>query len=128
MNYEKFKKEYETFDLYMEDYKSAFELDGYPTSPEDYVTNYPSASADDVLDFPPDDRVNSPSHYTGGRVEAIDMIEDAIKDAPDPTLGMLQAQVLKYLIRLWLKDNPAEDAKKARWYLDRLVNKLQSAR
>ena len=70
-----------------------------------------------------DDRVNSPSHYTGGRVEAIDVIEDAIKDAPNPTAGMLQAQVLKYLLRLWLKDNPAEDAKKARWYLDRLIIK-----
>ena len=75
-----------------------------------------------------DDRVNSPSHYTAGKVEAIEIIEDAIANAPNPGLGMLQAQVLKYLLRMWLKDNPLEDAKKAQWYLNRLVEKGQSAR
>jgi len=70
------------------------------------------------------DRVNHPSHYTRGRLEAIDVIEDAIQDAPTPTQGMLQAQALKYLLRIWNKDNPAEDAKKARWYLDRLISKF----
>lgn len=120
MDYDNFKKEYESFDLYMKDYRAEFDLEGYPTAAGDYVTDFTT----DVLDFPSDDRVNSPSHYTSGRVEAIDTIEDAIKDAPDPTVGMLQAQVLKYLLRLWLKDNPSEDAKKARWYLDRLITKL----
>ena len=124
MDYEKFKKEYESFDLYMEDYRSAFDYDGYPTAAGDYVTNFAPLSSDDVLDFQSDDRVNSPSHYTSGRVEAIDTIEDAIKDAPNSTVGMLQAQVLKYLLRLWLKDDPGEDAKKARWYLNRLISKL----
>ena len=74
----------------------------------------------------PTDRVNSPSHYTSGSQEAIDIIEDAIKTAPSPETGMLQAQVLKYLLRLWLKDNPTEDAKKAQWYLKRLISKLES--
>ena len=27
--------------------------------------------------------VNNPAHYTSGRVEAIDVIEDAIEDAPN---------------------------------------------
>ena len=76
--------------------------------------------------FIPDDRVNSPSHYTSGKQEAIDIIEDAIKDAPNPTLGMLQAQVLKYMLRLWLKDNTLEDASKAEWYLKRLIKALKS--
>jgi hypothetical protein len=71
-----------------------------------------------------EDRVNHPSHYTRGRLEAIDVIEDAIIDAPTPAQGMLQAQALKYLLRIWNKDNPAEDAKKARWYLDRLITKF----
>lgn len=71
------------------------------------------------------DSVNSPSHYTRGKVEAIEVIEDAIQDAPSPKEGMLQGQVLKYLLRLWLKDNPAEDAKKARWYLNRLIESLE---
>jgi hypothetical protein len=68
-----------------------------------------------------DDRVVSPSHYTGGKTEVIDIIEDAIKDAPSTIFGMLQGQVLKYMLRVWLKDNPLEDMKKARWYLDRLI-------
>ena len=71
-----------------------------------------------------DDRVNSPSHYTNGSQEAIDIIEDAISDAPSNKQGFLQAQVLKYLLRLWLKDNPKEDAEKARWYLNRLIDSL----
>ena len=75
--------------------------------------------------FIPDDRVNSPSHYTSGRMEAIDIIEDAISTAPTPGKGLLQAQVLKYILRLWLKDDPAEDAKKAEWYLRRLIDSLE---
>ena len=76
------------------------------------------------LDFGTTDRVHSPSHYTAGKQEVIDVIEDTIKNAPDVTRGMLQGQVMKYLMRLWLKDNPLEDAKKARWYLDRLISKM----
>ena len=51
-------------------------------------------------------------------------IEDAIKDAPDPIVGMLQGQVLKYLLRIWSKSNSKEDAQKAAWYLKRLIDKL----
>ena len=92
--------------------------------------NYPlpGAMSDDFLDFNPyrekNDPVNSPSHYTRGSQEAIDIIEEAIQDAPDVKSGMLQAQVLKYLLRLWLKDNPEQDAKKAQWYLTRLIDSL----
>ena len=82
----------------------------------------------DVLSFDTpwrmSDEVNSPAHYTRGKQEAIDIIEEAIGDAPDPKTGMLQAQVLKYLLRLWLKDNPEQDARKAQWYLNRLVDSL----
>lgn len=70
------------------------------------------------------DLVNSPPHYTSGRYEAIDVIEDAIQNAPDSTLGFLQGQVLKYLLRLWNKDHTEQDAKKAEWYLRRLIDKL----
>ena len=75
---------------------------------------------------PKDDRVNSPSHYTSGKREVIATIEDAVKDAPSTIFGMLQGQVLKYVLRVWLKDNPLEDLKKARWYLDRLINHYES--
>ena len=70
------------------------------------------------------DMVNSPSHYTRGTQEAIDIIEEAIQDAPDIKAGMLQAQALKYLLRLWLKGNAPQDSAKARWYLERLIKHL----
>ena len=70
------------------------------------------------------DAVNSPSHYTKGRFEAIDVIEDAIEEAPSTKTGFLQGQVLKYLLRLWHKIDAKEDAEKARWYLNRLIDSL----
>ncbi len=70
------------------------------------------------------DSVNSPAHYTRGSAEAITIIEEAIQDADNPVLGMLHGQVLKYLLRVWLKDNPLQDAEKAQWYLTRLISKL----
>lgn len=73
------------------------------------------------------DMVCSPPHYTQGRFEAIDVIEDAVSRAPDPILGSLQWQVLKYLLRIWDKEDPCLDAGKARWYLNRLISKLEEA-
>lgn len=72
------------------------------------------------------DQVNHPPHYTKGRFEAIDVIEDAVDSAPNAVLGSLQWQALKYLLRMWSKhaENPIQDAQKAEWYLKRLINKL----
>ena len=71
------------------------------------------------------DMVNSPAHYTSGRVEAIDIIEDAVEGAPSNQTAVMQANVLKYLLRLWHKDNPVQDAEKAQWYLNRLIIMLK---
>jgi hypothetical protein len=68
--------------------------------------------------------VNSPAHYTAGRIQVIEVIEDAIRSAEDPVAAMLQGQVLKYTLRMWLKGKPAEDAQKAQWYLNRLVEHM----
>lgn len=70
------------------------------------------------------DMVNSPSHYTQGRFEAIDVIEDAITEAPTPMAGMCQGNALKYLLRLWHKIDAKQDAEKARWYLNKLIELL----
>ena len=72
-----------------------------------------------------EDAVNSPSHYTNSSQEAIVTIEEAIEPAPSVKAGFLQGQVLKYLLRVWLKSNPLEDLRKARWYLDRLISALE---
>ena len=76
-------------------------------------------------DLPSSDLVNSPAHYTNGRFEAIDVIEDVIRHAPDPVSGMLLGNTLKYLLRVWFKACPHQDASKARWYLDRLIQHLE---
>jgi hypothetical protein len=72
------------------------------------------------------DPVNSPSHYQYGKFEVIDVLEEAVRLAPDPVKGSLQYQVLKYMMRLWGKENPLQDAKKSRWYLDRLIEKMEA--
>ena len=71
------------------------------------------------------DPVNSPSHYQYGKFEVIDILEQAVSRAPDPVKGSLQYQVLKYMLRLWGKENPLQDAKKSRWYLNRLIENME---
>jgi len=71
------------------------------------------------------DSVNHPPHYQASTVEAIDFIESVIADAPHMVLAYLQGQVLKYIIRMWLKGNALEDARKAEWYLQRLIAKME---
>ena len=71
------------------------------------------------------DPVNHPAHYTTGPVEVIDILEQTAASAPNPVLAGLQWQVLKYLLRMWLKGNPQQDARKALWYLERLIIRLQ---
>ena len=65
------------------------------------------------------DPVNRPSHYTAGGIECLDAI--AASMTPTEYAGFLKGQVLKYIWRYRLKGKPAEDLKKARFYLDRLI-------
>ena len=51
------------------------------------------------------DPVNHPSHYTAGKVEVIDVIEGWVEFAPDPVVGGLQWQVIKYISRMWINGN-----------------------
>jgi hypothetical protein len=72
------------------------------------------------------DLVDHPQHYCAGRYEVIDVLEDWVAHAPDPVAGGLQWNCLKYLGRLWLKQSPLIDARKARFYLDRLIQRLEA--
>jgi hypothetical protein len=89
--------------------------------------SFGSASDQIFHPFGQKDMVNSPAHYTRGTQEVIDIIEESIQDAPDVKAGMLQAQALKYMLRLWLKGNAPQDAEKARWYLNRLIEHLENS-
>ena len=127
MDYEKFKEEYAKFKEYnmWEEYQTDDVL--IPEGIEGL--NEILARRKDVIDinrnwYGSKDMVNSPAHYTRGSQEVIDIIEQAIGDAPSTAEGYLQGQALKYLLRVWLKDNPKQDCEKAVWYLNRLINKL----
>lgn len=70
------------------------------------------------------DIINHPEHYTRGSVECIDAIEAAIASAPDPVAGYLTGQIIKYVWR-WPHKGGVEDLRKARWYLDRLIQRQE---
>ena len=72
------------------------------------------------------DPVNNTSHYNYGKFEVIDILEQAVSRAPGAVKGSLQYQVLKYMLRLWDKENPLQDAKKSSWYLNRLIEKMEA--
>ena len=73
----------------------------------------------------PADMVNHPSHYTAGKIECIDALESMLTGYKDPVQDGLAMQVVKYIWRLPLKSKPLEDAKKAQYYLNRLIDKLE---
>jgi hypothetical protein len=71
------------------------------------------------------DVVNSPPHYKTGGIEAIEGIEASM--GPEAYAGYLKGSVTKYLWRYEKKGKPLEDLKKARWFLDRLIQKVEGA-
>lgn len=61
-----------------------------------------------------DDQVNKPSHYTQGKIEVIEFIED---QKLDYHLG----NVVKYISRARYKGKELQDLEKALWYLTRYI-------
>lgn len=70
-----------------------------------------------VAELPKNDVINHPSHYTRGKIEVIDFIEDQ-------QLPYHLGNVIKYIARAGYKGDKLEDLKKARWYLDRYINEV----
>lgn len=69
--------------------------------------------------------VNHPQHYTQGGIECI----DALKAATVGKHGIeavCVANVIKYLWR-YEEKNGAEDVRKARWYIERLLKELEES-
>lgn len=73
---------------------------------------------DKTIELPKkEDVINHPSHYTRGKIEVIDFIEDQ-------QLPYHLGNVIKYIARAGHKGDKLEDLKKARWYLDRYINEV----
>jgi len=67
------------------------------------------------------DQVRHPKHYTFGRFEVIDVLEDWFPDDP------LRWQVGKYLARAGRKRDMVQDLEKAKFYLERRIAKAKEA-
>lgn len=67
------------------------------------------------------DAVNKPSHYTDGKIEVIDFIEDK-------GLNFHRGNAIKYIARAGKKDptKEIEDLKKAQWYINREIKRLEA--
>ena len=66
------------------------------------------------------DIVNRPAHYTDGKIEVIDFIEDK-------GLNFHRGNAVKYIARAGKKDpaKEVEDLEKARWYINREIERLK---
>ena len=64
------------------------------------------------------DMVNHPPHYTTGKIEVIDFIEDQ-------KLPYHLGNCVKYICRAPYKGTPEQDIAKALWYLKRYVEFTQ---
>lgn len=70
------------------------------------------------------DLVNSPPHYTKGAIETIDYIVDALGEWE--AISYCQGNVIKYTgSRLWAKGKPIQDAEKAVWYLNKMIELMK---
>ena len=70
------------------------------------------------------DMVDQPPHYTAGGVECIEAIKAAM--TREAYTGYLKGAALKYMWRYEKKINPVEDLRKARWYLNKLLEELDN--
>lgn len=61
--------------------------------------------------------VNHPSHYNMGKIEVIDIIESW-------GLNFSLGNAIKYILRSPFKGSTLEDLKKAAWYINREIERL----
>jgi hypothetical protein len=66
------------------------------------------------------DLINHPPHYTFSVIEVIEVIEAW-------GLGYHLGNAVKYIARADHKGTPTSDLKKARWYLDREIERRERA-
>lgn len=71
------------------------------------------------------DMVNHPKHYQG-KYECIDVLEDVTRELTGIE-AFCTANAIKYLWR-WKKKNGLEDLKKAKWYINYLIEKMEGSK
>ena len=68
------------------------------------------------------DEITKPKHYTQGTVECLDGLDSMLEESS--RIDFYRSQIVKYMWRLRDKGAPLKDAQKARFYLERLIQKL----
>lgn len=88
--------------------------------PFSHIENYAKQAEEEFLKEVEADLVNHPPHYTNGKIETIDWIEDDLTD--EGFEGYCIGNAYKYLSRYRHK-NGIQDIEKAIWYLNRFVER-----
>lgn len=71
------------------------------------------------------DAVDHPPHYNAGKIETIEYIVDVL--GKKGALDYCHGNVLKYTgTRLFEKHKPVEDARKAIWYLNKMIELIEN--
>lgn len=71
------------------------------------------------------DAVNNPGHYNAYIVPVVEMTDSVLATIKDPVYAAYFKTIYEYISRAHLK-NGAEDIKKAQWWLDRLITKIDA--
>jgi hypothetical protein len=88
-----------------------------PNTSKDY---YESVGIKVTTSADANDVINRPPHYTDGKIETIEFIEDK-------KLGFCLGNAIKYISRAGKKDptKTVEDLKKAIWYINRRIKEIE---
>jgi hypothetical protein len=81
-----------------------------------FSSNRPILNPEIAIEEPKADPVNHPTHYKIGGIETIDFIEAK-------ALGYHLGNAVKYITRADHKGNRLQDLQKAKWYIDRAIEK-----
>ena len=66
--------------------------------------------------------ITKPKHYTQGSIECLDAIDAML--GKDKMKDFYRTQVVKYMWRMMDKGSPKQDALKAQFYLNKLIDSL----
>ncbi|EJQ1549925.1 DUF3310 domain-containing protein [Listeria monocytogenes] len=125
------------YDIYLGEASKEYCERAYPDTPiqkykaqQDKVTKYHNDAANIAkamsaigvsMKNENNDKINNPAHYKAGGIETLDYIKAKVKDYPSYVAG----NILKYVSRYEHK-NGIEDLKKAQFYLNDLIEWMES--
>ena len=71
-------------------------------------------------------KITNPKHYTSASIDCIDAINGMTEQNPEGAYH--RGSILKYLWRCFDKGDALTDLKKARWFINDLIERLEKKR